>query len=126
MTTCSKLTSGEVVVVAGYAIAQKPVRKVDTIPAIIRKVFRNEAFKAYPNPAPKGTILHIAIKKAGEYSIQVLDNSSKLLLAEAFITESNNAVAPINIPSSFAAGIYYIRIIDERKKKSYVDKVIVQ
>jgi len=92
----------------------------------IRKAFRNEAFRAYPNPAPKGSMLHIAIKKAGEYSIQVLDNSSKLLLAEAFITESNNAVAPINIPSSFAAGIYYIRVIDERKKKSYVDKVIVQ
>lgn len=126
LTTCSKMTNGAVVVVAGYATAQKPVRKTDTIPSLIRKVFRNEAFRAYPNPAPKGSMLHIAIKKAGEYSIQILDNASKLLLADTFIAESNNAVAPINIPSSFAAGIYYIRVIDERKKKSYVDKVIVQ
>ena len=126
LTTCSRMLSGDVVIVAGYTVAHRRIKQVDTIPATIRKVFRNGAFKAYPNPVPKGSTLHVEIKKAGEYSIQVLDNNSKVLLVNEFNTESNNAVAEMEIPSTLAAGIYYIRMIDERKRKSYADKIMIQ
>ncbi|HRI22016.1 MAG TPA: T9SS type A sorting domain-containing protein, partial [Panacibacter sp.] len=82
--------------------------------------------KVYPNPVTKGGQTKIEIKKAGEYSIQLLDNASKLLLVNEFVAESDYAVTPVNIPSILAAGIYYIRVIDERKKKSYVDKIVIQ
>ena len=126
LTICTRMSNGEVVIVAGYTIAHRRVKQVDTIPAAIRKVFRNEAFKAYPNPAPKGSLLHVEIKKAGNYSIQLLDNNSNILLVEEFVAESNNAATSINIPSTLAPGIYYIRVIDEHKRKPYVDKIMIR
>ena len=81
LTACSRMLSGDVVVV-GYTVRHKPVKTVDTLKSTTRKAFRNEAFKAYPNPLLKGGLLHIEIKNAGDYSIQLLDNISKLLSVE--------------------------------------------
>ena len=102
------------------------VTKNDLRDTVIRKVFRNEAFTAYPNPSLKGSALHIDIKRAGEYSIQLLDNNSKLISVDEFTAASNHAVTSVEIPSTLASGIYYIRVIDERNKKSYTDKIVVQ
>ncbi len=126
LTTCSRMLSGDVVVVVGYINRHKPVKTVDTLKSTIRKAIRNEAFKAYPNPLPKDGTLHIEMKNAGNYSIQLLDNNSKLLLVQEFTAESNKAIAAINTPAKLAAGIYYLRVIDDRKKKSYVDKIIIE
>ncbi len=108
---------------AFFVCTIKEIEKIDTA---IRKVFRNAAFKAYPNPVPNGSMLHLEIKNAGNYSIQLLDNSSKLISVDEFIAASNNAVTSVEIPSRLASGIYYLRVIDERSKKSYVDKIVVQ
>lgn len=73
-----------------------------------------------------GSTVYIEIKKAGEYSAQLLDVNSKPILGQDFIAASNKAVASINIPASLSSGIYYIRVIDEKKKKQYVDRILVQ
>lgn len=110
----------------GGAYSVCTIKKVEKIDTAIRKAFRNQTFKAYPNPVPNGSLLHIEIKNAGNYSIQLLDNSSKLISVDEFIAASNHVVTSVEIPSTLAAGIYYIRVIDERKKKSYVDKIVIQ
>ena len=110
----------------GGAYSVCTIKKVEKIDTAIRKAFRNQAFKAYPNPVPNGSLLHIEIKNAGNYSIQLLDNSSKLISVDEFIAASNHAVTSVEILSTLASGIYYIRVIDERKKKSYVDKIVIQ
>lgn len=90
-----------------------------------KKLFHNEAFKIFPNPVQKGSSVKLEIKNAGDYSIQVLDNSGKLVLIKNF-TAGAKAITEIILPSSLTSGIYYIRLIDEKKKKQYTDKLIVQ
>ena len=105
------------------------VRKVtyyDMLDTSWRKVFHNEAFKIFPNPVQKGASVKLEVKKAGTYSIQFLDNSPKLILAKDFTAMSDKAIMEITIPSSLAAGMYYIRVMDEKNKKQYTDKLIVQ
>ena len=106
-TACMPAVMGlsEVVITAGGVSICTKVKRTDAITNSIRKAFRNNAFKVYPNPLPKGRALHVEIKNAGEYSIQVLDNASKLLLVNEFVAESDKAVATINIPSPLAAAI---------------------
>jgi hypothetical protein len=91
-----------------------------------KKIFRNEAFKIFPNPVVKGGSLNIEVTKVGNYALQLLDGNSRPVLIKEFITASDKSVIEITIPSSVASGIYYICLIDEKKKKQYTDKLIVQ
>jgi len=121
--TCSKATTGEVVVMGKIS---KKVNAADTIKSIVKNILKISDFKSYPNPVVGGNILKIEIAKAGEYSLQLIDNSSRLILANNITTSGENSVTEIMIPSSLAAGMYYIRLIDKNKKKQYTDKLIVQ
>jgi hypothetical protein len=102
------------------------VIKKHSIVDTVQKIFKTQLFKLYPNPAPKGSLVHLQIKKTGKYSIQLFDNSSRLILVQDFSAINNNAITNISIPSSLAAGVYYVRVIDEEKKKQYVDKILVE
>jgi hypothetical protein len=79
----------------------------------------------YPNPVMRGNSIHLKIKNAGNYQMQLLDNQSRLIQAEE-INIANNTTKQIQLSSNIAAGIYYLRLINEQTKKSYTEKVIVQ
>jgi hypothetical protein len=121
-----QVLGGLVVVTAGYTIKHTVIKKTDTFSTAIRKVFKTQFFKVYPNPAPKGSLVHLELKKVGEYSIQFFDNNSKLILVQDFVAASDKAITNISIPSTLASGMYNIRVIDEKKKKQYTDKIIIQ
>ena len=82
-------------------------------------------FKVFPNPARRGTSVNINIKNEGAYSIQLFDNSGKLITVKTFEATEGAARTSIEIPPSLAAGMYYIRLVDEKKKKQYTDKIVV-
>lgn len=118
-------TTGRLITMGGIGYSCE-VRRRDNLDTAVRKIFKTEFFKVYPNPIAKGSIAHIEIKKAGEYSIQLFDDNSKLILIENFTAANDKAVANLHIPSALASGMYYIRVIDEKKKKQYADKILVQ
>jgi len=124
---CSPHMQGltEIVVTAGkMAYCEKP-KKTDTIPALIRKVFHKQPFKAYPNPATRGGSVTIEARSEGLYSIQLFDNSGKLLQVKAFEAVKGGMQTSIVIPISASAGIYHIRLVDDKTKKQYTDKIVV-
>lgn len=110
----------------GGAYSVRAITIHEKIDTVVRKLMHNEEFKIFPNPVAKGNSVKLEIKKPGEYSIQLLDNNSKLILIKDITTVNEKSITEIAIPSSLAAGIYYIRLIDEKKKKQYTDKLIVQ
>ncbi len=118
------VTMGDVVVV-GYAVRHKPVKSIDTAATAIKKFF-NSPYKIYPNPIENNSLFNIQIKTAGNYQMQLLDNQSGLMQAEEITVDTNNSTKQIQLSSNIAAGIYYVRLIDEQKKKSYTEKLIVQ
>lgn len=102
------------------------VRKRDTIATAIRKALGNEVFKTFPNPAQRGELVQVAIKKQGNYIIQVLDQHSKLILVEEVSVINNANNTQLTLPQNIAAGMYYIRLVDEQTKKQYTDKLLIQ
>lgn len=110
----------------GAICVVRSVSYYDILDTSWKRLFQNEAFKIFPNPAHKGSSIKLELKNAGEYAIQLLDNSSKLILVKDLNAVSNKTITEITIPSSLASGMYYIRLIDEKKKKQYTDKLIVQ
>ncbi len=103
----------------------RPSIKDSTI-KIIQKVFNKESIKMYPNPATKNSIIHISIKDAGEYALQMFDIQSKLMVARKIINNANNEITEFQLPTSAITGTYFIRIINQKTQKQITEKIIIQ
>ncbi|MBV4358087.1 carboxypeptidase-like regulatory domain-containing protein [Pinibacter aurantiacus] len=90
----------------------------------VKKVTGNGWFTAYPNPARKGGAINIQLKEEGNYSLQLISNSSQLISSQK-ITSAKGQLFQLQISASLASGIYYIRMVNEQTGKLYTDKVVV-
>lgn len=97
----------------------------DTVITFVKKIFNNSFFKILPNPSTKGGV-GIAIKQAGTYTIHIFDNNSKLVHMQEVTVNAKGEVVQIVFPGCLVKGTYYIRLIDKKTNKQYVDKLIVQ
>lgn len=116
----------------GISVCRK-ITTVEKIDSAVRKVFNISVFKIYPNPVIKGSAVYLEIprlpagtKLPGEYQLQLLDNQSRLIKVEEINTTSEKSAVAVQIPSGITAGIYYLRLIDEKNKKQYTEKLIIQ
>jgi len=91
----------------------------------IQKLFKGPAFKAYPNPVPRGSNMQVEITKPGNYALQLFDNNGKLLLVKKIDAAQSAIKTSVDIPAAIAAGTYYVRLVDETTKKQYTDKIII-
>jgi hypothetical protein len=120
------VSKGLTEVVAGGVYSCKRPKHIDTVKTTIKKILNAQEFKIFPNPIEKGSILKLEIKKKGDYSVQILDNNGSLILVQDFHSINDSLLMEITIPSYVLPGMYYIRLIDNNKKKQYTDKLIVQ
>jgi len=121
MLVMQETSLGDVIIVS-----RRRPKHIDSVKTVVNKILKKEEFKIFPNPIEKGSTLKIEIKKAGNYSVQILDNNGSLILAQDFHSINDNSLMDISIPSYINPGMYYIRLIDENNKKQYTDKLIVQ
>jgi hypothetical protein len=77
------------VVTAGVVLVCNKPKRIDSVKTTVNKIFRKESFKIFPNPIQSGSLLKVQIRKAGAYSIQLLDNNARLILAKDFATETD-------------------------------------
>ena len=109
----------------GGVVSGVTVLPQDTIPALIHRIYSKQAFTVYPNPAPRGSNVTIAFNKEGDYTIQLFDNSSKLIIITNYNAAKASLQTTLAIPSSLTAGMYYIRLVNKQNKKQYTSKLIV-
>jgi hypothetical protein len=114
--TSGDLIKGDMRLVCSYRYSTK---------GSVRNLFVTPPFKVSPNPVQRGSAITVDVNKQGIYSIQLFDNNGKILLVQNFNAAEGVTKAPVTIPASAAAGMYYIRLFDEKNKKQYTDKIIV-
>jgi hypothetical protein len=110
----------------GMVVMYDKVTVADTISTVVKKVTKNDLFKIYPNPAVKGKKISIEVKQAGEYTLQLLDMESKMIVYKTITVSSKGQIVFLDLPSHLASGSYYIRLIASASKAQYVDKLIVK
>lgn len=113
-------TSGAVLMVRSTTFTQV----ADSVKRFTDKVLGKASFNTYPNPVMKGRFVNITMKEEGTYSLQLFSNASQLISSQK-INALRNQVFQLQISSSLASGIYYIRMVNEQTGKSYTDKVVV-
>lgn len=111
--------------VGGVSICRK-ITRAERIDSALRKSLKISGFKIYPNPVLQNGLIHLEIKQAGEYQLQLLDNQSRLITTKNINAIGNKSVSDFSIPSNIAAGIYYLCLINEQTRKRYTEKLIVQ
>lgn len=116
--------NGTNIIMGGITSFEKMEAK-DTVITFVKKIFNNSFFKILPNPAAKGGV-GISVKQAGTYTVHIFDNNSKLVHMQEITVNAKGEVVQIVFPSCIVKGTYYIRLIDKKTNKQYVDKLIVQ
>ncbi len=111
-------------VAGGLSITRKDTifEKIDTL---IRSVLHKEPFKTFPNPAPSGSNITVDVTKPGQYAIQLFNNSGQLIQAKQFDAPQGYTQTAFLIPATVAAGVYYIRLVDNKTGKQYTNKIAV-
>lgn len=82
----------------------------------------------YPNPATAGGSVKIEmnIKATGEYKLELLDASGRLVHVQALTVTQPTQVVSLPIQSAWSKGIYWIRISSMADKKIYHAKLLLQ
>ncbi len=118
-TVCSKTTLGEIRMVRSGS-------RADTLRTFADKVFNNEMFRVYPNPAARGRTVTLSFKKAGSYNILLYDNAGRLYLHKELRLPAQSLTEQIIIPAQISAGIYFLKATSGSSDKYFIDKIIVQ
>lgn len=125
LTYMNTMLTGEVVVV-GYVIQHTPMVKKDTMYTAVKKFFRSSVYKVYPNPVNSGSAVQVEFFKKGAYSIHIMDNNAALVAEQKFTATTDGAITTVMIPAALSAGMYYVQISDERKKKYGTTKIFIR
>jgi len=105
--------------VKGQTIVEKAI---DTI----KQAFTSEMITVFPNPAMRGSVVNVKIASPSEYIIHLLDNSGKIIQMKEIRTTTKKEVIEVDLPSSLAAGIYAISIIDKKLEKKHSAKLVIR
>ncbi len=77
-----------------------------------------DSIKVYPNPVQRNTGFTVALKlkQAGNYSMQIAEASGRILLQQKFNANAKDHTEKIMGDSRWAAGVYYVRVFDNKNQ----------
>ena len=98
----------------------------DSMQSIISMI--NGNIKVYPNPVERGSTLNVylKLKQAGNYIIQVADAAGRIISQEQFNANTKEHKKTVHAWRRWAAGVYYIRIFDNKTQLISKSSFIVQ
>jgi hypothetical protein len=67
--------------------------------------------RVYPNPAARGNVVTLELKSTNAALIECVDNNGVVVWRKSFPEGATPLTLALPIPSSWAAGIYHIRVI---------------
>jgi hypothetical protein len=117
-------TRGRTIVAGAVSI----IRKQSIVEQIIDtvKCFLPSSISIFPNPASKGGIVKIELNFVSDFDLFLIDNNGRNILRDQFSLSSKNQIHSFQVPSTIAAGVYYVRVMDRNSKRQYSSKLIVQ
>ena len=129
----TKAMMGEVVTVGAVVVGCSKPAFTDTSLAAVRKALDNPVFtiianplKVFPNPIMRNGILNIELGITGEVQLQLLDVHGKLLVHEELPAVIKTQTIRMQLPSTLAPGIYFVKVTGIKQQKQYVEKISVQ
>ncbi len=116
---------GIMIAVPEITLSEKIKREVmDKLPEAIQTKY----VKVYPNPVASGTSFRIDFNKLpeSEYSLQVIDAAGNIVYMENLSAKTIALSKTIQTEKTWAAGIYWVRLLSKSNNKVYTAKLVIQ
>ena len=113
-------------VMMGLIIEYDKVKTKDTISTVVAKATNNEMFSIYPNPAMKGKKISVKVNEVGDFAMQFMDLDSKMIVYKNVTVSAKGQIVFLDIPLGIASGSYYLRLVQSRTNKQFVDKLVIR
>jgi CarboxypepD_reg-like domain len=114
--------------IIGYSTTKtKNIKTKDAKQKITFPLTQTNQFTIFPNPIPSGQILNISatVKNAGVYYLELISTNGELLLAKEVRLSTTNEKIELPTSDDWAAGTYFLRILDADKKFVFNSKVVI-
>lgn len=83
-----------------------------------------QRFSVAPNPVRRHQQFTLLSQESDTYTIQVLNNSGIVVFVQ-YYKEAKGVSQHITAQSAWIPGMYYVRMIDEKTKQQYTQKIVV-
>jgi hypothetical protein len=81
----------------------------------------------YPNPITENRVQLIFDEaEKGEYTIQVMDISGKVLMNKVVNISGPGQISALELSRSISKGVYMVKVVNHEKKTVFADKLMVQ
>jgi len=121
-------TKGKMIMAGGisYTRVGKVHRLKDTLQNLIS--FLDSDIGVFPNPVKKGNAITLAVKlkKPGTYQIVFSDVSGRQLLQQIMQATTKQVQQQVTLPVSWASGLYFVKILDEKSIAVRTGKFMVE
>jgi hypothetical protein len=114
-------------IVSGGISAGVRVRRIDKVKIAVNKLAGRSDIKTYPNPAPAGGSFTVQfnVKDAGEYSVQFIDASGRIVAGRQLQIAAPGQTETFAAAALPGHGMYFIRVAGKKDGKVYNSKVEV-
>jgi hypothetical protein len=90
-------------------------------------IAENQKISMYPNPVTDNRFqVYFETTGKGEHTIQLLDLSGKVLLSKVTDVTGEGQVVGVDMNSSFAKGMYMVKVLNHEMKAVYSGKLMVR
>lgn len=87
----------------------------------------NQKISMYPNPVVDNRMQLIFDEtEKGEYTIQVMDISGKVLMNKVVNISGHGQISALELKSTMSKGIYMVKVLNHDSKTVFADKLMVQ
>lgn len=87
----------------------------------------NQKISMYPNPITENRIQLIFDEtEKGEYTIQVMDISGKVLMNKVVNISGPGQISALELNSTVSKGVYMVKVVNYEKKTVFSDKLMIQ
>ncbi|MEP6748107.1 MAG: carboxypeptidase-like regulatory domain-containing protein [Bacteroidota bacterium] len=124
----SGLPSQLICVTAGGIEVRRRYTRYEKVKNIVKQVVNLNEIKIYPNPVSVNSQFKINfnIKEYGEYAVQFIDISGKIIYGRQLNIPSKNHTESFSANMFLTNGVYIVNVTGRQNGKNYATKLLVQ
>ncbi len=120
-------SKGEVIIAGGLSVCTRTTR-FEKVKAKLKEVIGTNEIKVYPNPVSANSLFNIRfnVKDQGEYALQFIDISGKIIHGKQINIFSKNYTESFSGNIFLTSGIYIVNVTGKQSGKNYTAKLVVR
>lgn len=104
------------------------IKTTKTLSSKLNIFSSSDSLKVFPNPASRGRSIQLRAKvnQPGNYVLQIGNAAGQILTQQQWLFAEKNQQQSFTIPSTWAAGMYFVRLLNREGKLIQTQRIVIQ